>query len=418
MPRYSLLRGGEGAGKCSAGVVKVLNRVRLGQHGIMVSPDLMHFRKSLWPEFKRWCPWGCVIERHRYRQTPGWEPTSAFTLVFHDERGGYSELLCGGCKESEIEAWEGPNVSFVHFDEARRHRTARALKVFDGRARIPGPDGQPPQVFLTTTPRKHWLYTYFGPLTDDDPLAAFKADSYVATVLTPENIANLEPGFVEKRAQSLTEAEARILLQAEWEDEEDTEKFVKMVWWDNCYRTMPGLSPNEPLVLGLDAAKGGAGALDPDSFAVVGVTRSPHDHEQVAVRYCNIWEPPQGGLLDYAPIEAEIRRLCQEFSVVVVVYDPYQLHDMATRLKKEGLAHFQEFGQGKPRLVADKGLLDLILSKRIIHDGHAQLRAHVDNANIKKSGEGIRIVKRVPSLKVDAAVALSMAASECQRLNL
>ena len=62
------------------------------------------------------------------------------------------------------------------FDEARRHKTGKALKVFDGRARIPGPDGQPPQVFLTTTPRKHWLYTYFGPLLADDPLAAFKAD--------------------------------------------------------------------------------------------------------------------------------------------------------------------------------------------------------------------------------------------------
>jgi hypothetical protein len=273
-------------------------------------------------------------------------------------------------------------------------------------------------VFLTTTPRKHWLYEYFGPLLDDDPLADFKADSYVATVLTAENIANLEPGFVEKRAQSLTEAEARILLQAEWEDEEDTEKFVKMVWWDNCYQTMPGLTANEPMVLALDAAKGGAGSLDPDSFAVVGVTRSPHDREHVAVRYVNIWEPPRGGLLDYAPIEAEIRRLCREFAVVVVVYDPYQLHDMGQRLKKEGVAHFQEFGQGKPRLVADKGLLDLILSRRIIHDGDPQLRAHIDNANIKKASNGMRIVKRATSLKVDAAVALSMGSAECMRLTL
>jgi phage terminase large subunit-like protein len=104
--------------------------------------------------------------------------------------------------------------------------------------------------------------------------------------------------------------------------------------------------------------------------------------------------------------------------VVVVVYDPYQLHDLSTRLKKEGVAHFQEFVQGKPRLLSDRGLLDLILSKRIIHDGNVQLRAHIDNANIKKSGEGMRIVKRATSLKVDAAVALSMASAECMRLTL
>jgi phage terminase large subunit-like protein len=181
---------------------------------------------------------------------------------------------------------------------------------------------------------------------------------------------------------------------------------------------MPSLTANEPMVLALDAAKGGAGSLDPDSFAVVGVTRSPHDREQVAVRYVGIWEPPRGGLLDYEPIEAEIRRLCAEFAVVVVVYDPYQLHDLSTRLKKEGVAHFQEFVQGKPRLLSDRGLLDLILSKRIIHDGNVQLRAHIDNANIKKSGEGMRIVKRATSLKVDAAVALSMASAECMRLTL
>jgi hypothetical protein len=410
VPRYFLLRGGEGAGKSSAGVAKVLNRIRSGQNGIMVSPDLMHFRKSLWPEFKRWCPWHCVIERQRYRQTPGWEPTSAFNLVFHNEAGGYSELLCGGCKESEIEAWEGPNVSFVHFDEARRHKSPKAIKVFDGRARIPGPNGEPPQVFLTTTPRKHWLYEYFGPLLDDDPLADFKTDSYVATVLTAENIANLEPGFVEKRAQSLSEAEARILLRAEWEDEEDTEKFVKMVWWDNCREDLPALSRDEPMVLGMDAAKGGE-TTAADCFAVVGVTRHPGRPEDVAVRYCGVWTPPPGGLLDFAPIEEEVRRLCREFAVMEVAYDDYQLHDLTMRLGKEGIANFRPFPQGKDRLVADKQLQDLIMARRVAHDGNPTLANHIHNANAKRSQNGIRIVKRATTQKVDAAVALAMAAN-------
>ena len=85
---------------------------------------------------------------------------------------------------------------------------------------------------------------------------------------------------------------------------------------------------------------------------------------------------------------------------------------MATRLKKRGIANFREFNQSKDRLVADKQLQDLIMSRRIAHDGNPMLRQHIDNANIKKGGvDGVRIVKRSPSLKVDAAVALSMAAS-------
>ena len=418
VPRYAAMLGGEGAGKSTAGTIKVLNRLRRGMNGICVSPDLEHFKKSLWPEFKRWCPWDCVIERQRYRQAPGWEPTKSFTLVFHNEVGGTSELLCGGCKESEIEAWEGPNVSFVHFDEARRHKTPKALKVFDGRVRILGPNGETPQVFLTTTPRKHWLHEYFGPLKDDDPLADFKADSFVATVLTAENAANLEPGFVEKRAQSLTEAEVRVLLKAQWEDEDDTAKFVNMIWWDNCREELPALARSDMLVIALDAAKGGESSSAPDTFAMVAVTRHPARTADVAVRYCEIWEPPPGGLLDYTPIKEELKRLCEEFSVVEVPYDVYQLHDVCQTMQREGVANFKEFDQGKPRLVADKQLQDLIMSRRIAHDGNIILRKHIDNADAKKSGNGLRIVKRATTKKVDAAVALSMAANRCLYYNL
>lgn len=419
VPRYGLLKGGEGAGKSVAGVIKNLNRIRRGMDGIMVSPDLEHFKKSLWPVFKEWCPWQCVIDRHQYRKQPGWEPSKAFTMTFHNAQGGYTHLICGGAKETEIGSWEGPNVSFVHGDEMRRHKTAAALKVFDGRARIPGPNGEPPQIYFTTTPRKHWLFEYFGPLEDNDPHADFKADSFVATVLTLENEANLEPGFVAKRKQSLTEAEAMELLGAEWIDVSDIEKFVNIIWWDNCKEELPGLGRSDPMVLALDAAKGGETNI-PDCFAVVGVTRHPSRKEDVAIRYSGIWMPPPGGLLDFEPIEEEIRRLCRDFSIIEVAYDPYQLHDMAMRLKKASVANFREFNQAKARLVADRGLQTLIMSKRIAHDGNPLLRQHIDNANIKKSGsrEDIRIIKRATSLKVDAAVALSMATDRILYYNL
>lgn len=430
-PRYRLLKGGEGGGKSAAGVIKDLNRLRRGCNGIMVSTDLEHFKKSIWPTFREWCPWHCVIPRHRYRQEEGWEPSKSFTIVFKNETGGYSELLCGGAKEDRIGQWTGPNVNFVHFDEAREHRTPEALKTFDGRARILGPKGEPPQLYLTTTPRKHWLFEYFAGAPGDeesislvpDEIKAkhvdFKRDAYVTTVLTEENPV-IDREFVRQRAQTLDEAEARVLLRALWEDESDVEKFVQLVWWDSCKESTQPLGRSEPAIIALDAATGSENpGYIADCFAMLMVTRHPKRRKDVMVRYCGIWEPSPGQLLDFSPIDAELRRLCREFAVTEVTYDPHQLHDMGTRLKREQIAHIKPFGQQKDRLLADKQLQVSIMARRIAHDGNPLLRQHIDNANIKKHGEdGIRIVKRSISQKIDAAVALSMGNARCLYYNL
>lgn len=416
-PTHLLLKGGEGAGKSVAGIIKTLNRLRRGMNMAMGSPDLEHFKKSLWVEFTNWCPVECVIPRHQHRFAAGWEPSKAFTLVFKNELGGESFLVCGGFDDPS--SWEGPNLSGVHYDESRRHKTPEALKVLTGRIRIPGPNGEPPQLYLTTTPRKHWLFDYFGPIKDNDPLAAFKRNSYVATVLTRENAANLEVGFADKRAESLTEAEARIVLEAEWEDVTDIEKFVNIIWWDHCQEQLPALTRGEPMVLSLDAATGGESSTLADCFAIIGVTRHPHRKGDIAIRYCGIHQPVPGQLLDYEPIKAEIRRLCQEFSVIEVCFDPTQLHDMTQTMAREGIALFKRFNQGQERLVSDKDLQNLIAARRVAHDGNPLLRQHIDNSYVKKSGQdSLRIVKRTASLKIDACVALSQGASRILYYNV
>ena len=172
------------------------------------------------------------------------------------------------------------------------------------------------------------------------------------------------------------------------------------------------------MVLGVDAAKGGE-TNQADCFAVVGVTRHPARKDNTAVRYCQIWQPEPGRLMDFLPIEEEIRRLCREFAVVEIAYDPTQLHDPMMRLKREGIAHVREFQQGGARLIADNQLLDVIAARRIAHSGDSVLRKHLDNANMKREArEGIRIVKRTESLKIDAAVALSMANARSLFYNL
>ena len=146
--RYLLAKGGEGGGKSVAGIIRDLERIKAGAHGIMGSPDFEHFKKSLWPEFRRWCPWEYVVPSQQYRQHFSWEPGRPFQLAFITG----AIVYCGGMKESDIMAWEGPNVNWAHFDEGRRHKTPAALKVLDVRVRIPVNHPEyghfPPQYYL------------------------------------------------------------------------------------------------------------------------------------------------------------------------------------------------------------------------------------------------------------------------------
>lgn len=415
-PRYLLFKGGEGSGKSVAGIVKDLERLRRGMDGIMGSPDFEHFKRSLWPEFSRWCPWDTVIPEQQYRSRAGWEPTKPFTLTFKTPAGTTATLYCGGFDDPG--SWEGPNVNFAHFDEARRHKTAAMLKVLDGRCRIPGPGGEPPQIVFTSTPRKNWLYEYFGPWerTDrPDPFAALKTEAHIVDLFTLENeqAGNLIEGFTRKRRQSLTESEARVLLEAAWEDIDDVERFLlTMHWWDQCREDLPPLDAYTPLVLAADAG------VSNDTFGLVGVTHHPNDHERVAVRLVRQWEP-KGGAIDFGEVEREILAIKDRYNVIAFAFDPYQMVYMAQRL--ETLVWCIPFNQGGQRLEADKALLDLIMGRGIAHDGDGRLRQHADNADRKVDAETrkIRIVKRKDELKVDLLVSISMAAYVClYELNL
>lgn len=416
-PRYTLAKGGEGGGKSVAGIVKDLNRLRRGMTGVMVSPDFEHFKKSLWPEFRRWCPVKCVVEKDRYRLKADWEATRPFEMHFISEDGRITTLYCGGIEDPT--GWEGPNIHFAHFDEARRKGDAAALKVLAGRVRLRGPKGEPPQVYLTTTPKKHWLFDYFGPVKTDepDPNENFKRSSLVVTLRTSDNAENLDPDYERERRSVLTETEARVLMDAEWEDIDDTSRFLPSITlWDACYEDLPRLDRSIPLYVAAD----GAYAAHGDVFGLVAVSRHPSREDAVAVRDLRAWEAT-GKPRDFDDIEEEIKQFCLTWAVSEIAYDPRELHHMMTSLKKPSKTrdgkffpgvNTIEFKQGADREIADKQLSDLIFSRRVAHHGELKLRQHLENAD-KKTAEGkrLRIVKRSESLKIDLAVCLSMASA-------
>ena len=80
----------------------------------------------------------------------------------------------------------------------------------------------------------------------------------------------------------------------------------------------------------------------------------------------------------------------------------------------------RDFPQGQQRLEADKQLLDIIMQRRLAHDGNQALRTHIDNADKKVDAETrkIRLIKRENQMKIDLAVALSMASYRCFKLPL
>jgi hypothetical protein len=173
-------------------------------------------------------------------------------------------------------------------------------------------------------------------------------------------------------------------------------------------------------IISLDAAVSG------DCFALFMGCRHPEKPGEVLTRYAQIWKPSPGHKIDFQGTEEKpgpelvLRRLIRDYNIVQVTYDPYQLHDLSSRLKTEVLAWFKAFPQEKPRLYADSQLRDIVRDRRFWHRGETDLRDHFQNANaeIDKEDHKIRIVKRTEKLKIDLCVAASMCAYELLRLNL
>lgn len=429
-PRYVLVKAGEGAGKSVFLVIKVLNRLRRGMDGAIISPNLPHFKRSLFPELLRWLPREVVIEEHQRYFHPSWTPHTSFYIVVKNEVGGYSKLLCTG-GDNPIHL-EGPNLSFVGIDELRGFDSDEILKVMSGRIRINGPKGEPPQMIIASTPAMHFMFDYFGPEKpedEQDEYRDFKRQSLVVTLKTSDNLGNVDQEYIEARGATLTEAQKQVRLYGEWADEGGTNRFLEdIIFWDTLKQNLPPLRlKNDPkrdfsdiLVLAAD------GSVKRDHFALVGVTRHPQNRKEIAVRVVKSWIPKSGQKLDFVGSEQlpgpelYIKKLCEMYNVVCVVYDEYQLHQMMTNLLKGGFVWTKEFSQNAPRLLADQNLYDLILQKKIFHDGNKDLRMHIHNADcvIDEASHKRRIVKRADSLKIDLAVATSMSAYESLRLNL
>lgn len=218
------------------------------------------------------------------------------------------------------------------------------------------------------------------PHRDDAWYAATAADAVSAALMRQEYPATADEAFQASHA----------------------ERFLpSILWWDDCADpTLPPLD-RESVVLALDAGEVS------DTFAAVAVSRHPTRYDEAAVRWVRVWEPT-GGTINFQAVEDELRQFISRHTVVQLCFDRYQLRQMTQRLSSS--VWCVEFSQSTDRLIADKFLHDAVQSRRIAHGGDVTLRAHIDNADRKvEAQDRLRIVKRRDSMKIDAAVALSMA---------
>lgn len=231
------------------------------------------------------------------------------------------------------------------------------------------------------------------------------------------------PEYYASEAQVLLPNQFRRMHRNQWVSSEET--FVPAEWYDACFRGSqfwPQIdAKHQSMIIALDAG------VSSDNFGLWMGCRHPQLERDVLTVYTQRWTPPVGGKIDFQGTDEKpgpekvLRKLVKEYNIIEITYDPYQLHDMATRLKQEGLAWLRPFGQQNERLLADSQFRTLIRDKRFWHRGEADLRDHVlaANADVDQGKDNkLRIVKRSESSKIDLCVTASMGSYELLRLNL
>lgn len=216
---------------------------------------------------------------------------------------------------------------------------------------------------------------------------------------------------------TLLPAEFSRVHRNQWNDGGSERFLPDMAVWDACQARVPPLSRRTPLVVAVDAG------ISSDNFAIIGAARHPERRTDVAIYsdVVRIYVPEAGQPLDFTSIQTALIAMIKAYNVVELVYDPLHIHQMMMTIRQLGICKVSPFHQGHDRLIADYGLLQLATRRNLAHEGHPLLRQHLDNADRKVEAgvrDQLRIVKRDPARKIDAAVTLAMACHRCLQLPL
>jgi phage terminase large subunit-like protein len=117
------------------------------------------------------------------------------------------------------------------------------------------------------------------------------------------------------------------------------------------------------------------------------------------------WRVPRGEVKD------AIRQACKDYTVREIAWDQWLWLDAAEELTDEGLP-VVEFPQTLTRMgPATQRFYELVVNRKIEHDGDPALARHISNAQLKVDTRGKRLQKdaKTSPRKIDLAVASVMA---------
>jgi phage terminase large subunit-like protein len=122
-----------------------------------------------------------------------------------------------------------------------------------------------------------------------------------------------------------------------------------------------------------------------------------------------------GNVIDYDEVRAELHKLSQRYVIAELAFDRWGSAQLVQELAADGLNVVQT-GQGFASLSAPtKELERLVLSRKLIHGGHAVLRAHADAVTVENDASGnVKPTKAKSNGRIDAVVAAVMAVGAAQ----
>ncbi len=183
--------------------------------------------------------------------------------------------------------------------------------------------------------------------------------------------------------------------------------FVEEEWWRACeHDDIRPVIADKALAVwcGLDAS------VKRDATAVVCCT---FDAEERRVRlvFHRIFQPsPREPLNFEATVERTMLELRDRYEVREVLFDPWQMQAVSQRLAAVGLP-MREFPQSVPNLTeASTNLYELVKGGNLAVYRDDALRKSVMSAVAVETARGMKLSKRRTSEKIDAVVALSLAA--------
>lgn len=172
--------------------------------------------------------------------------------------------------------------------------------------------------------------------------------------------------------------------------------------YDECRIEGLELDPEgEPVSVGVDAA------LRSDSVAVRVLQERPDGR---VASMSKTWLAADGRTYDRAALRNYLRDLAATLPVKAIGYDPRYLESDAQDLEDEGLP-MVEIPQSAERMVPACRLgYELLVSRALAHDDDEETTAQVKAAVTREADGGWRISKGKSKQKIDAAVALCIAA--------